>query len=199
MTYIVVGKIRQAIATIDRLAQVDPLGWLTHWCQGAVHVYAGRYDLALEPWCRMYEREPEHPGGVVSYAILLAYRGDFPLALGILEGPAAVESSNALLRMARILRHALLGDKEGVEGELTPDLVKTAERDPCWCHWIAVPYALLGAYPEAIRWTEQGVSVGLINYPMLSEHDPFLIKLRGKPRYEALLKEAKHRWDNFEV
>jgi TolB-like protein/Flp pilus assembly protein TadD len=199
MTYTVTGKIPQAEAVVNRLMQVDPLEWLTHWCQGAVHVYAGRFDLALEPWRGMYEREPEHPGGLVSYAILLAYRGEIPLALAILEGAKGAESTNALHKLARILRHAIVGDKEGVDREITPELEKTARRDPWWCHWIAGPYALLGAVPDAIRWAEQGVSVGLINYPMLSEHDPFLHKLRGETRYEELLEKAKHQWESFEV
>jgi TolB-like protein/Flp pilus assembly protein TadD len=199
MSYIVTGKIPEAEAIVDRLTQVDPLEWLTHWCQGAVYVYAGQYDLALEPWRGMYEREPEHPGGLVSYAILLAYRGEIPSALAVLEGAIAAKSPNAFLKFARILKHALLGNAQGVEGEITPDLEKTALRDPWWCHWIATVYAILAAVPQAIRWAEQAVSVGFINYPMLSERDPFLTRLRGEPRYEALLEKAKHQWESFEV
>jgi TolB-like protein len=199
MTYIVTGMMQEAAAIVGRLTQVDPLAWLTHWCQGAVHVYAGQYDLALEPWRGMYERELEHLGGLVSYAILLAYRGDFPSALAVLKDATEAESSNALQKLARILKHALEGDKQGVDGEITPDLEKTAMRDPWWCHWIAAPYAQLGAISEAIRWAEQAVSVGLINYPMLSEHDPFLNKIRGEPRYEALLEKARHQWEGFEA
>ena len=82
---------------------------------------------------------------------------------------------------------------------LTPEMQKTTARDTYWSHHVAGMYGKLGEYEEALRWIEQAVDVGFINYPMLAEHDPFLTKMRGQPEYEALLERVKREWESFEV
>ena len=198
-TYIVTGKTDAAASVVDRLSRVDPMAWLTQWCQGAVHYYAGRYDLAMEPWGRMYEMEPEHPGGQSCYAFALALSGHVQQALDILESVSMDDSVNAMLSLGQLGRFALLGDSEGVDRALIPDLEPTFARDPLWVAIVAGCFANVGSFPKALRWTEQAVNVGFINYPMLAEHDPFLTKMRGQPEYEALLERVKREWESFEV
>ncbi len=70
---------------------------------------------------------------------------------------------------------------------LTPEMARTTAGDAYWSHHVAMMYASLGRDEEAMRWIEQAVNVGFINYPMLAEHDPYLMRLRGQP-------PSVHRW-----
>jgi hypothetical protein len=41
--------------------------------------------------------------------------------------------------------------------------------------------------------------MGWINYPYLSEIDPWLQGIRGEPRFEQLMQRVKREWEEFEV
>ena len=40
---------------------------------------------------------------------------------------------------------------------------------------------------------------GLIHYPFLAIHDPFLTSVRGDARFERVLAVVKERWDAFQL
>jgi hypothetical protein len=46
---------------------------------------------------------------------------------------------------------------------------------------------------------ENSIRVGVINYPLLSEYDPFLQNIRSEPRFKKLMKQVKYEWAHFEV
>jgi non-specific serine/threonine protein kinase len=195
-TYVYCGQLDAAASVVDRLLRVDPLTWFTHWLKGAVHFYAGRYDLALEDYRTLYELWPEHFAGQLFYALALAHNGDTTLAIETLNSATATESAHGYVKM---LRYALLGDKERFDRELTPELHKTTLRDGDWSYHVAVMHALLGLHEEALRWTEQAVSRGFINYPVLAELDPFLEDIRGDERFKKLMVRVKREWEEFEA
>jgi non-specific serine/threonine protein kinase len=194
--YITCGKMDAAASVVDRLSRVDPLTWFTHWLKGAVHFYAGRYELALEDYRTLYELWPDHFAGQLFYALELTHNGDNKLAIEILNRATATESAHGFVKM---LKHALLGDKEQFDRELTPELQKTAARDPDWSYHVAVMHALLGVHEETLRWIEQAASRGMINYPLLAELDPFLDDVRGDERFKKLMVRVKKEWEEFEV
>ncbi len=196
IAYIYCGQMDAAASVVDRLLRMDPLSWFTHWLKGAVHSYAGRYNLALEDCRTLYELWPEHFGGQLFYALALAHNGDTQLAIEMLNSATATESAHGYVKM---LKCALLGDKEQFDRELTPELQETAARDGDWSYHVAVMHALLGMREEAMRWVEQAVSRGFINYPVLAELDPFLEDIRGDVRFKTLMVRVKEEWEEFEV
>ena len=64
---------------------------------------------------------------------------------------------------------------------------------------IAAGYALLDRPGEALDWLENAVNRGFLNYPFLSEYDPFLENIRGERRFKDLMERVKHEWENLDV
>jgi non-specific serine/threonine protein kinase len=194
-----VGKIGAAIPSCDRMAQVDPFAFPTKWFQGGIYFYDGRYDLALLPWQRWYEESPENPAALFYYALARASLGQMNEALSAIASGASAIPDDALSHMARMLRYAILRDRERVFQEMTPNFQKTYKRDAAWAHHLAGIFALLGEKTQALDWLENAVNRGFINYPLLAEKDPLLANIRGEPRFQKLMERVKYEWEDFEV
>jgi hypothetical protein len=65
--------------------------------------------------------------------------------------------------------------------------------------FIADFYALIDEREESIKWLERSVYWGFINYPFLSEIDPFLKNIRREEQFMKLLKNVKYAWENFKI
>ena len=97
------------------------------------------------------------------------------------------------------LKYALNGEKSKALELLTEDVRNFFWHDadlPCLA---AGGFALIDEKKEAIRWLEHSINKGNINYPLLSEIDPFLENIRGEERFKKLMERVKHEWENFEV
>ncbi len=193
------GKPEAARPLVEHLAKIDPLSYPTHWLQGGPFFYQGKYESASIAWRRLHEMTPGNPMFQFYYALALAYGGDSDAALQVLQGPEPAEAEDVASRFCRMLKCALLSDRDGVLAEITPEFRQTAARDGAWASHVAADLALVGAKEEALEWLGYAVDAAFINYPMLAEHDPFLARLRGEPRFDALLERVKHEWENFEV
>ena len=56
-------------------------------------------------------------------------------------------------------------------------------------------FALLGRTDDAIRALRNAIQHGFINYPYLSQGDPFLEGVRADPAFQELMAELKPRWE----
>lgn len=59
--------------------------------------------------------------------------------------------------------------------------------------WVADWFARAGDPDAALRWVGQAITWGFANSRFHSEHDRFLVPLRGDPRCEALLALAREK------
>ncbi|UCC84335.1 MAG: hypothetical protein JSW46_05235 [Gemmatimonadota bacterium] len=193
------GKPEAARPFVEHLTKIGPLSYETHWLQGALFFYRGKHESASLAWRRLHEMTPGNPMYKFYYALALAYDGDFDAALQVLEGPEPAGAEDVASRFCRMLKCALLDDTDGVLAEITPGLRQTAVRDGGWAHHVAANLAWVGSEEEALEWLGYAVDADFINYPMLAEHDPFLARLRGKPRFDALLERVKSEWETFEA
>jgi len=59
----------------------------------------------------------------------------------------------------------------------------------------------MGLKEESIEWVENGVNciTAFIDYPFLSEIDPFLENIRGEERFKKIMERVKYEWENFEL
>ena len=58
---------------------------------------------------------------------------------------------------------------------------------------------MLGEYDQALDWLENAVARGFINYPYMTQIDPFLARLRKEERFKTLMKQVKYEWENFKL
>jgi TolB-like protein/Tfp pilus assembly protein PilF len=182
----VVGKLSEAIATVRKVIEIDPLypwGWdfLADYELGS-----GRPDLARDAASRALELAPDHVYSTMSL-------GQAHLLLGQPREALAVFQRNRseVLRLAgtAIAQHDL-GDKAAEEKAFEVLRARFSETEP---YEIAVVYAWRGDRDAAIAWLDRavaerggrGVSRLLIRR---INRDPTLAKVRGDPRFGALLR-----------
>jgi non-specific serine/threonine protein kinase len=194
-----VGKIDAAVPLCKRLAQIDPLDFGTRWLQAGIHFYNGEYNLALSPWRAMLDLSPEVSICRFYYAITLASLAQFGDAVSIIDQAPNPTDLNAFARLGRILKYSILKDIEKALGELPTDFLDTCHRDCTFSHHLAGMFALLGDKREALDWLQNAYDRGFINYPLLSERDPFLANIRGEERFKKLMERVKKEWEEFEV
>ncbi len=56
-----------------------------------------------------------------------------------------------------------------------------------------------GEADEALHWLGNAIDLGFVNHHFFSAIDPFLTKLRGDPRFEALMERARERQQEFRI
>jgi len=193
------GKVSAAVPYLERLGQVDPLDFGTPWYQGGQHYYDGRYDDALQAWRRTYEVFPGNPYCRFSYALILSYHNRLNEAAPIIDHSAKVNPNHTLAKLGLMLKYGLQGEREKAWQEITPDFRKTCQRAADYSHHLAGVFALLGEKDEAFNWLEIAVARGFLNYPLLSQKDPWLENLRGEARFKELMGRVKREWEEFEV
>ena len=179
--------------------QIDPLDFGTAWFQGGQHFYDGRYDDALQAWRRLYEVFPENPYSQFSYALILSYHNQLNEAFPIIDHNAKVNPNNVLTKLGLMLKYGLQGEKEKAFQEMTPDFRKTCQRVADFSHHLAGVFALLDEKDEAFYWLENAVGRGFLNYPLLSQKDPWLESLRSEERFKRLMERVKREWEDFEI
>jgi hypothetical protein len=58
---------------------------------------------------------------------------------------------------------------------------------------------LIDEKERALDWLERDVDLGMINYPLMNELDPFLKNIRAEEKFRKLMARVKKEWDEFQV
>jgi TolB-like protein/Tfp pilus assembly protein PilF len=181
----VLGRLPEAIATVRKVVEIDPLypwGWdfLADYELGS-----GRPDLARDAASRALEVAPDH---IYSTMVL----GQAHLLLGQPREALAVfqrDRSEAIRLAGTAIAQHDLGDEAAEKQAFEALRARFSETEP---YEIAVVYAWRGDRDSAITWLERaveehggrGVSRLIIRR---INRDPTLAKVRGDPRFGALL------------
>jgi non-specific serine/threonine protein kinase len=193
------GKPKEARKSYKRLMKVDPFNPFYH-CGYILDVMAeGRLDLPIDYLTKWVRMVPKYPAAVFFSAQFLAYCGHFKEASALVSKNARLDMKDMFTKLSLFVKYAIEGDKKRIKELLTVDFVKTGRRDCQNSYFVSGLFALSGMKDEAFDWLENAVDRGFINYPFISEYDPFLENTRGEPRFKKLMKRVKHEWENFEV
>ena len=85
-------------------------------------------------------------------------------------------------------------------GVLADEVTRGAvEMDKELSWFAATGFASVGETEEALHWLSGAIEMGIINHRFFSEIDPFLAKLRGDPRFEALMERARDKQRDIEA
>ena len=199
-SYILVGRTSEAMPFANRINELDPISPLCAFL-GIVLFYQGKFKEAAAAIKQVLSPAMlEIPFARFYSALFLAFEGWTDEALDLLEPLDRLPVSDMYLQNARLLKHALKGQKENIPELMTEQFITAEKSGGIESCWAASFFAMLGDFNEAIDWLEHAVNVGsFINYPYMSQHDPYLIRMKGNPRYDKLMEHVKEEWKNFEA
>jgi TolB-like protein len=199
IAYIHTGKIADGMPLMRKLKQIDPFDSLTIGIEGFIYFSDGQFDRALLIWRNYYNIDPENAYGLFWYVLILIYNNEKNEALEIIDGSKIIKLDNVVVKLALVLKYYLLNDKETILQIMTPSFIKTCQQDLTFSFHLAGIFASLNDKDEAIKWLEQAINKGFINYPLLNVNDPLLENIRGENRFQELMNRVKYEWENFEV
>jgi tetratricopeptide (TPR) repeat protein len=159
----------------------------------------GEFDDAVEPFATSLRLEPTNPQIRALHGQALALAGERSEARRAFATLATEMPESFFGGLARLYERALAGDRQGVIETATDELRTNAAADPFYAWNVAEAFALVDDRAEAVAWLERGVERGLLNYPLLAEHDPLLAGLRADPAFAALMQKVEARWRAFEL
>ena len=193
------GKPKKARQTFNRLIQVDPLNPWSYVVYIIDVMGEGQLDLPTDYLTKWFRMEPHNPCALFLSAQFLAYCSHFKEACALVGENVQPDVEDVFPKLSLFVKYAMEGDKKMIRELLTVDFIKTAKRDAQNSYYVSGLFALSGMNGEAFDWLENAVDRGFINYPFISEYDPFLKNIRGAKRFKKLMEKVKHEWENFKV
>lgn len=193
------GKPKEARQSYNRLIQVDPFNPWAYLGYILDVMVDGKLDLPVDYLTKWFRMEPQNPAALFFSVQFLAYCNHFKEACTLVGKNAQPDKKDSFIKLSLFVKYAIESDRKRIKELLTVDFVKTAKRDAQTSYFVSGLFALSGMKDEAFDWLENAVDRGFINYPFISEYDPFLKNIRGEERFKKLMEKAKHEWENFEV
>jgi tetratricopeptide (TPR) repeat protein len=177
------GRHDEAIAKMKRAMELEPLSLIQGANYGAVLMYAGQFDAAVEQARKTYELDPNHPGARFWMCHVLNAKGMYAESLLISEKYLQTD-----LRMFAPAGYAYAKSGQRQKAEQTIARWKEAEKtEYVLNYWIAVSYTALGELDAAFAELEKAYQARDWFLSRLKT-DPFMESLRDDPRYKNLLK-----------
>jgi tetratricopeptide (TPR) repeat protein len=193
------GKKSAAKTLIKHLLRIDPLTPVNISWASIIHYVEGRFDLLVDAYYKFSQMEPDNVNA--HWALMYAYIKDNQLdkAFKVIHKIKAKWPKNIFARLSLLLKYAITNEPDNFKRLFTDELEEFAWNDFILPLYMTECYSLLNEKQEAIRWLEQAINRGIINYPFLNTHNPLLANIRAEKRFTELMKKVKQEWENFEV
>jgi len=182
------GRFDEAIAEGKRAVELDPLSPIINADLDFTLTFARRYEEAIAQLRKTLEIDPTFYLTRYYLGVTLQLKGDLPTAIA--EYTKAQQLSDDL--RARVLlatARAQSGDKEAAK-QMLAELEELSQHRYVRAYWRVLLYLSLENREQAIRWLEQAVADHEGGYVGWIEVDPQLDRLRGDPRFEALVQKV---------
>jgi serine/threonine protein kinase len=193
------GRKRDVVPLEERTIRIDPLNPLAYVHSGFNRMWDGEFALALE---RLGKLHRSFPGDVMTkwcYGLGLAYM-DRKEEAGLVFDEVAREQPGTLFAcMGLAFKYALQGKRSETLAMLDSNPHLQNPWDFQTAYWKTECLALIGEKELALACLELDVNLGMSNYPLMSELDPFLVNIRGEERFKKLMEGVKYEWEHLEV
>jgi len=196
--YSLIGKNDVARSLIDRLVKIDPINRMIDASIGYNHFWGGRFDLALNPLLAAYSLSPDSGMAQFWKALVLLYNDRADEAYEFICKFVEEPGKDLYSQLTIFLKYVIKGHKEKLASLLTSDFIRFTRIHQDSYH-MATFYSYLDEKEKSLEYLENAVKQGVINYPLLSEHDKLLVNIRGEERFKKLMERVKYEWENFEV
>ena len=183
------GRSEEAENFCKIMGKVDPYNPVYYALLALMYYMKGDMNNAFENSKKAYNIFPEIPQVQLYYAYYLVADGDKKSALPIVDRFISETTGSIFSALGILFKSAILGNST-IE-PLTEEAKEKLKLDVEWSWLIADFYSMMNKKEEAIDWLEHIVNRGFINYPLLSEYDPYLENIRKEPRYIELMKKAQ--------
>ncbi len=191
--YSYLGLSKEAERFAVKMGEVDPFNPVYYALLSFFYYMKGDLNKAFEQIKMGYEIYPEIPQIQLYYVYFLAIQQNFKEANQILKRYISGTSGSIFSTVGVLFQCALNG--------MNPDHIITDEIEDklkmdCEWSWLATDfYSMMGKKEVALNWLEHTINRGFINYPLLSQYDPFLNNIRKEERFLKLMEKVKHSWE----
>jgi TolB-like protein/tetratricopeptide (TPR) repeat protein len=195
--YLLAGQDARAREAAELGVRLDPLTPLFQCMPGFCHLFAGRPSAAIVHYRRFYEMDPANPAAHLFFAWALSENSENDEALRVAKGLALGFPGTVFGQLGRAFAHSLDGEPEAGLALMTNDVRSLSPNSETFARLIAALLARMGDADGAIDALEDAVRLGNSHYPYLSSGSITLTRLRGHPRFEALLDVVRERWQHM--
>ncbi len=182
-----VGRSREAMVTLEKARDLDPVSLGTLTDLGVLHYFAREYDQAIEQYLKVLEMDPGFARAHVTLGSAYAKKGMYAEAVGEIQ--KAIEISGDRMKLAALGRaYAAAGRKEEA-AQVIEELKVLSKERYVTPYAFTLIYASMGEKDEAMGWLRQACDQGVSDLIYLKV-DPYLDNLRDDPRFAGLLKKV---------
>jgi len=193
------GRISLAAPVLKRLLEIDPLTPFNQGIMAWVNLLGGHFGNAVKYMKEAYDMDTDNPLIAWYVGLFMGMNKEYTEAFNFIDDVNKKNPENLFSKFSLLIKYSLQKEKGKVGKLLTKDIEQIAWNDFHLPWFFAECYALIEEKEESLRWLERAVEWGMINYPFLSEIDPFLKNIRGEERFKKLMERVKYEWENFEV
>ncbi len=185
------GRHREAIELCRQALTVNPFSSNVRWGLGMVYRMSGMPALGAEVLRSWLLIEPNDVQARFQLGLTLVELAEYPEAIEILEGVAAVRALRGVALGALAYARGRYGRREDGH-HLLEELQGLASGDYPLHGWLAMGHMGLGEYEEALDALTVAVDMHDSWMPTYMSVEPAFVPLHTNPRFRRLLRLAGH-------
>jgi serine/threonine protein kinase/tetratricopeptide (TPR) repeat protein len=188
------GRGDEAVVFGNRVTEVDPL-YAFHWIGLALaYVSIGDDEGAVTSALRAFELDPGNAAVRAMGPLILFNRVDRDRLVNLLGQSPLLPGVGGYARLAPLTRAAVLGDRDAVLAQLTPEVAGFLGIGLHNAFYVAEILALVGEGTRSLEALRRAVTFGLGCYPLISEHSRCLASVRALPGFAPIAAEVEKAW-----
>jgi TolB-like protein/DNA-binding winged helix-turn-helix (wHTH) protein/lipopolysaccharide biosynthesis regulator YciM len=183
---ILMGRQDEAIASIRRAQELDPLSLIIGRDAGRVFYFARRYDQAIEQCRKTLELDPNFYPAHVTLGDVYAQKKNYDEAIAEYNRAVSLSGGRSLMKASLSYTYAVSGRQEEAR-RLLDELIESFGERPPSAFDLATVFTGLGEKDRAFEWLEKayGERAYRLIYILV---DPAFDPIRSDARFENLVK-----------